>query len=112
MALVTHHKELRVYQQAFDAAMRVYRLSRRWPPEERYSLTSQVCRSSRSVCGNIAEAWRKRRYPNHFVSKFSDADGEGAETQNWLGFALSAATFRLPSTRNCGMPMSRSVAAL
>ena len=55
--------------------------------EERYSLTDQIRRSSRSVCGCIAEAWRKRRYPNHFVSKLTDADGEAAETQNWLGFA-------------------------
>lgn len=67
--------------------MEIYRLSTSWPPEERYSLTDQFRRSSRSVCGCIAEAWRKRRYPNHFVSKLSDADGEAAETQNWLQFA-------------------------
>jgi four helix bundle protein len=69
--------------------MSIFELSKTWPVEERYSLTDQVRRSSRSVCGNIAEAWRKRRYPNHFVSKLSDADGEGAETQNWLKFALA-----------------------
>lgn len=88
MTLVKHFKELRVYQQAFAAARRIYRLSKRWPKEERYSLTDQIRRSSRSVCSNIAEAWRKRRYPAHFVSKLSDSDSEAAETQVWLDFAL------------------------
>jgi len=87
MAVARHFTELWVYQQAFDATMRIFELSRSWPAEERYSLTGQVRRSSRSVCGNIAEAWRKRRYVAHFVSKLSDADGEVAETQNWLRFA-------------------------
>src|SRR4051812_14432016 len=67
--------------------MRIFELSKKWPPEKRYSLTDQVRRSSRSVCGSIAEAWRKRRYPNHFISKLSDADSEAAETQNWVSFA-------------------------
>ena len=89
MPLVKHFSELWVYDQAFKAAMRIFDLSRSWPREEQYSLTSQVRRSSRAVCGNISEAWRKRRYPNHFVSKLSDADGETAETQNWLRFALA-----------------------
>jgi len=89
MAYVSHFKELRVYQLAFSAAMQVFELSKRWPSDERYSLTDQIRRSSRSVCGNVAEAWRKRRYPNHFTSKLTDADGEVAETQNWLEFALA-----------------------
>lgn len=88
MVLVKHFKELRVYQQAFAAASHIYELSKRWPVEERYSLTDQIRRSSRSVCANIAEAWRKRRYPAHFVSKLSDSDAEAAETQVWLDFAL------------------------
>ena len=88
MALVKHFKELRVYQQAFTAATHIYKLSKCWPKEERYSLTDQIRRSSRSVCANIAEAWRKRRYPAHFVSKLSDSDSEAAETQVWLDFAL------------------------
>ena len=88
MALVKHFKELRVYKQAFAAATRIYVLSKRWPKEERYSLTDQIRRSSRSVCSNVAEAWRKRRYPAHFVSKLSDSDSEAAETQVWLDFAL------------------------
>ena len=85
--LVKHYRDLWVYQRAFKAAMRVFELSKAWPNEERYSLTDQIRRSSRSVCGAIAEAWRKRRYEAHFVSKLSDADGEASETQNWLAFA-------------------------
>lgn len=88
MALVKHFKELRVYQQGFAAASCIYELSKSWPKEERYSLTDQIRRSSRSVCANIAEAWRKRRYPAHFVSKLSDSDSEAAETEVWLDFAL------------------------
>jgi four helix bundle protein len=79
----------RVYEEAFAAAGRIYELSKEWPPEARYALTDQIRRSSRSVCANIAEAWGKRRCPAHFVSKLSDADGEAAETQVWLGFATS-----------------------
>ena len=88
MALVKQFKDLRVYQQAFGAATRIYELSKGWPAEERYSLTDQIRRSSRSVCANIAEARRKRRYVAHFVSKLSDSDSEAAETQVWLDFAL------------------------
>lgn len=86
---IAHFRELRVYRMAFDAAMRIFELSKTWPKEERYSLTDQIRRSSRSVCTNIAEAWRKRRYVAHFISKLSDADTEAAETQGWLDFALS-----------------------
>lgn len=67
--------------------MRLFELSKAWPKEERYALTDQIRRSSRSVCANIAEAWRKRRYPKHFASKLSDADAEIAETRVWLRFA-------------------------
>jgi four helix bundle protein len=85
---IEHFRQLRVYQSAFRAAMRVFELSKSWPKDERFSLTDQIRRSSRSVCGCTAEAWRKRRYPAHFVSKVSDADCEAAETQSWLDFAL------------------------
>ena len=68
--------------------MEIFKLTKKWPPSENYALTSQIRRSSRSVCGNIAEAWRKRRYPAHFVSKLSDSDAESAETEVWLEFAL------------------------
>ena len=85
---IQHFRDLRVYQQGRDVAMRVFQRSRDWPAEERYSLTSQIRRSSRSVCANIAEVWRKRRYEAHFISKLSDADAEAAERQSWLDFAL------------------------
>jgi four helix bundle protein len=88
MSVVRHFRELRVYREAFDAAMRIFELSKQWPKEERYSLTDQVRRSSRSVCEQIAEAWRKRRYIAHFRSKLTDADSEAAETQAWLEFAM------------------------
>jgi four helix bundle protein len=87
--MVRHFRELRVYQDAFGAAMIIFQLSRSWPQEERYSLTDQIRRASRAVSANIAEAWRKRRYPAHFTSKLSDADSETAETQAWLDFAHS-----------------------
>ena len=76
---------------AFDAAMHIYELSKKWSKEERYSLTDQIRRASRSVCANIAEAWRKRRYVAHFRSKLTDADSEAAETQVWLDFAVRCA---------------------
>jgi len=85
--VIRRHTDLEVYQLAFDAAMRVFDLSRSFPVEERYSLTDQIRRSSRSVCTNLAEAWRKRRYEAAFISKLSDSEGEAAETQVWLQFA-------------------------
>jgi four helix bundle protein len=83
---IREFKELRVYQQAYEAATTIFELSKEWPKEETYSLTDQIRRSSRSVCANIAEAWRKRRYEKHFVSKLSDADAEAGETRTWLQF--------------------------
>lgn len=68
--------------------MRIFELSKRFPPEERYALTGQIRDASRSVCANIAEAWRKRRYPAAWVSKLGDSEGEAAETQTWLQFAV------------------------
>ncbi len=81
-------KDLILYQKAYALAMRVFELSKNFPTEEKYSLTDQIRRSSRSVCTNIREAWSKRRYEAHFVSKLTDADGENSETQAWLDFAL------------------------
>jgi four helix bundle protein len=89
VSFVQHHRDLRVYKLAFEAAMKIFQRSKTWPADERYSLTDQIRRSSRSTCANIAEAWRKRRYVAHFVSKLSDADAEAAETQTWLDFALA-----------------------
>jgi four helix bundle protein len=84
---VKDYRELRAYQLAFESAMSVFERSRLFPREEKYSLTDQLRRASRSVCANIAEAWRKRRYPASFVSELSDADAEAAECQVWLAFA-------------------------
>lgn len=85
---VTRHQELEVYKRAFGAAMKIFELTKSFPKEETYSLIDQVRRSSRSVCSNIAEAWRKRRYEAAFVSKVSDAEGEAAETQTWIEFSV------------------------
>jgi four helix bundle protein len=84
MAAATTFKELRVWQNAMDVAMTIFELSKRFPPEERYSLTDQARRASRSVASNTAEAWRKRRYVAAFVSKLNDAEGEAAETQTCI----------------------------
>ncbi|WP_166829000.1 four helix bundle protein [Thalassoroseus pseudoceratinae] len=82
------HTELEVYQAAFQAAMDLFEVSKTFPVEERYSLTDQIRRSSRSVCANLAEAWRKRRYPAAFISKLSDSEAEAGETQTWIQFAV------------------------
>jgi four helix bundle protein len=81
-------KELEVYQTAYQLAMRIFRISKSFPTEERYALTSQIRRSSRSVAMNLREAWAKRRYEAHFVSKLTDGDGENSETDTSLDFAL------------------------
>jgi four helix bundle protein len=81
------YKELRVYQNSMESAMKIFEITRAFPVEERYSLVDQIRRSSRSVCTNIAEAWRKRRYKAAFIAKLSDAESEAAETQVWLDFA-------------------------
>jgi len=88
MSNIRHFRGLEVYKLAMDSAMCIFEASKRFPMEEKYSLTDQIRRSSRSVCANIGEAWRKRRYPNAFVNKLSDADAEAAETEVWLEFAL------------------------
>lgn len=80
-------KELTVYKKAYALAMQVFEISKRFPPEERYALTSQIRRSSRSVCLNLREAWAKRRYESHFISKLTDCDGECNETDSSLDFA-------------------------
>lgn len=82
-------EDLLAYKKGFDLAMEIFEISKRFPKDEKYSLTDQIRRSSRSVCANLAEAYRKRRYPNHFVSKLSDSDTENGETQTWLDFALA-----------------------
>ena len=88
MSQIKTHRELKVFQLSFSSGMEIFNLSKSFPKEETYSLTDQIRRSSRSVSGNIAEAFRKRRYPKSFISKLSDAEGEAAETQVWLDYAL------------------------
>ena len=85
--IIKSAKDLDVYQMAYGLSMEVFRQSKGWPKEERYSLTDQVRRASRSTCANLREAWAKRRYEAHFVSKLSDADAENAETDTWLDYA-------------------------
>ena len=85
--LINSAKDLKVYKEAYALAMEIFEISKTWPPEERYSLTDQIRRSSRSVCSNLREVWAKRRYEAHFVSKLTDVDGENSETDTWLDFA-------------------------
>jgi four helix bundle protein len=83
------HEDLAVFQMAFTASMEIFELTKTFPPEERYSLTDQFRRSSRSVCANLAEAWSKRRYKAAFAAKLNDCEAEARETQVWLRFAVS-----------------------
>ena len=81
-------QDLLAYKKSFALAMKIFSISKSFPKEEKYSLTDQIRRSSRSVGANIAEAYRKRRYPKNFISKLTDSDAENSETQTWLEFAL------------------------
>ena len=83
------YRKLLAYQKAFALAMEIYELTKIFPPEEKYSLTSQIRKSSRSVCTNIVEAYKRRRYKDYFISKLNDSETENAETQVWLDFALA-----------------------
>ena len=87
MSVFRSAKDLIVYQKAYGLAMKIFELSKRFPPEERYALTSQIRRSSRSVSMNLREAWAKRRYEAHFISKLTDCDAENSETDTSLDFA-------------------------
>ena len=88
--MATGVENLLVYQKSFELALRIFEESKSFPKEEKYSLTDQMRRSSMAVCANLAEAYRKRRYPSHFISKLTDADMENTETQVWLRFSLSS----------------------
>jgi len=89
-----HFRDLEVYQIAFASAMNIYQLTKNFPADEKYSLVDQIRRSSRSVCSNLAEAWRKRRYPAAFKNKLTDAMQEASETQCWLEFSLACGYIR------------------
>ena len=95
------YRDLRVYQLAYRLAMEIYNETKNFPKDERYSLTDQIRRSSRSVAANIAEAYRKRQYPKMFVSKLADADGETTKTQVGSTFHATAVTFRQNVTEYC-----------
>src|SRR5436309_3171748 len=95
------HRDLDVYCKAFDAAMKLFDYSKGFPKEETYSLTDQIRRSSRSVCANLAEGWRKRRYEAAFICKLNDCEGEAAETQTWIEFAVKCGYI----TREEGLPI-------
>lgn len=86
---IKHFRDLDVYQFAFRSAMRIFELTKSFPPDEKYSLTDQVRRSSRSVCSNLAEGWRKRKYKAVFINKLTDAMQEASESQCWLEFSLA-----------------------
>lgn len=91
-------KELEVYKKAYGLSMRIFKVSKRFPPEDRYALTGQIRRSSRSVCLNLREAWAKRRYVAHFVSKLTDCDGENSETDSSLDFSKDCESSRTRNT--------------
>ncbi len=87
MEHIRSYKDLLVYRAAMKAAMTIFEVTKKFPIEERYSLTNQIRRSSRAVCANLAEGWRKRRYQAHFVSKLSDSEAEAEETRVWIEFS-------------------------
>ena len=89
MEKIRTHRDLKVFKLSFESGMEIFKITKSFPKEELYSLTDQIRRSSRSVSGNIAEAFRKRRYPKAFVAKLSDSEGEAAEMQVWLDYALA-----------------------
>ena|ERR1044072_4551492 len=95
---IIRHQDLEVYKKAFAASLQIFVLSKQFPKEETYSLTDQIRRSSRSICANLAEAWRKRRYEAAFISKLNDAEAEAAETQTWIEIAVRCEYL----SRDCG----------
>ena len=99
------YTELIVYKKAYELALEIHKLTNEFPKEERYSLCDQIRRSSRSVCANLAEAYRRRRYKNYFISKLNDCDSENAETQVWLDFSkdlnyITAEKWQILSQKN------------
>ena len=106
------HEDLEVYQIAFKAAMEIFELSKKFPTEERYSLTDQIRRSSRSVSANLAEAWRKRRYKAAFIAKLSDSEAEAAEVQVWLKFAVECNYLEIEKARDLYKDYNRIIGGL
>lgn len=112
MNLIKSHKELIVYQLAFKVSMEIFHITKKFPKEEIYALTSQIRRSSRSVCANIAEAFRKRRYEKAFISKLSDAEGEAAETQVWLDYSFECGYLPGPICQNLFTEYEKTIGML
>ncbi|HZS47079.1 MAG TPA: four helix bundle protein [Blastocatellia bacterium] len=110
--LVDSYKQLRVYRGAMDAAMEIFRLTKSFPQEEKYSMVDQMRRSSRSVCANIAEAWRKRRYRAAFIAKLTDAESEACETQVWIEFADRCNYLNSETTEKLDNAFDRIIAQL
>ena len=109
---IRSYRDLRVYQAAMDLAMEIFRLSKTFPREERYSLVDQIRKSSRSVCANLSEAWRKRRYQAAFVSKLGDSETEAAETQVWLEFAFRCDYIKEKTFKNLDQRYERILSQL
>jgi four helix bundle protein len=109
---ILRHQDLIVYQRSIESAMKIFEVSRSFPREETYSLTDQIRRSSRSVATNIAEGWRKRRYAAAFVSKLNDAEGEAAETQTWLEFAVRSGCLARKTAEALYLEYSEMIAML
>ncbi len=101
-------RDLNVYKKAFELAMKIFEDSKHFPTEEKYSLTDQIRRASRSVAGNIVEGYRKKRYPKMFISKMADADGEATETQVWIDFAHACGYLSQVRELDCVLAMKRS----
>ena len=99
MKLIKYHWQLDVYRLAIETAMEIFKLSKSFPTEERYSLTDQIRRSSRSVSAQLAEAWRRRKYEAVFVNKLNESEGEAAETQGWLEYAVKCGYMTAPVGR-------------
>ena len=109
---IRSHRDLDVYRNAFAAAMDVFEATKRFPKGEMFSLTDQIRRSSRSVCANLTEAWRKRRYEAAFISKLSDAETEAAETQVWLEFAVKCQYLARDAAAKLYKEYDRTIATL
>ncbi|MBD2492258.1 four helix bundle protein [Aulosira sp. FACHB-615] len=107
-----NHEDLAIYQLAFETAMLIFEYSKKFPVEEKYSLTDQIRRSSRSVCANMAEAWRKRRYKAAFVAKLNDCEAEAAETQVWLKFAVKCQYLTVEQGRELYAPYNQVLSGL
>jgi four helix bundle protein len=110
--LIKTHEDLEVYQMAFNAAMNIFEVSKQFPKEERYSLTDQIRRSSRSVCANLAEAWRRRRYEGSFLLRLNDAEAEAAETQVWLKFAVKCQYLNIDTARDLYRQYNRIIGSI